>query len=160
MHNPSSQPFSIFECKYFQNMLVAMENNFVENNVKVPIINSKQIKHYIEAENMIFQNRLSKMISDQVAEAKGNRFCQLISDAVTLVNKNKYQAFGLHFTHMHLRCNHVVAIGFKRGMDNMVAGASELSKKLLKDATNCEPEEIVGLAVQYAAAKAIARLTK
>ena len=102
-----------------------MANNFVEKNSKVPILNSKQIKHYIEAEYMQFQNRLSKMISDQVVEAKRNAFCQLIIDAVTLVNKNKDQNFGLQFTHMNLRCNHVVAIGFKRNTDNTEAGVSE-----------------------------------
>ena len=113
-------------------MLIAMKNHYVENNAKVPILDSKQIKHYIEAEYMLFQNRLSKMISNQVAEAKGNAFCQLISDAVTIVDRNKYQAFGLQLTHMQFRCNHVVAIGFKKCTDNTAASVSELSKKVLK----------------------------
>ena len=94
VHNPSSHTFSIFECKYFQNMMIVMANNFVEKNSKVPILNSKQIKHYIEAEYMQFQNRLSKMISDQVVEAKRNAFCQLIIDAVTLVNKKRTKILG------------------------------------------------------------------
>ena len=141
-------------------MLIAMKNHYVENNAKVPILDSKQIKHYIEAEYMLFQNRLSKMISNQVAEAKGNAFCQLISDAVTLVNKNKYQDFGLQFTHMKFRCNHVVPVVFKWITDNTAAGVSELSKKGVNEDTNCEWEEIVGLAVQYEAAKAIAKMLK
>ena len=77
-----------------------MANHFVEKNAKVPILNINQVKHFIEAEYMPFQNRLSKMISDKVAEAKWNSFCQLISDAVTIVDRNKYQAFGLQLTHM------------------------------------------------------------
>ena len=102
-----------------------MENNFVEKNEKLSILNSKQIKHYIEAEYMRFKNRLSNMIPDQVAEAKGNACCQMISDAATLVNKNKYQDFVLQFTHMQFRCNHVVAIGFKSSTYNTAAGVSE-----------------------------------
>ena len=117
-------------------MLIAMANNFVEKNEKVPILNSKQINCYIEAEYMQFQNRLSKMISDQVVEAKRNAFCQLIIDAVTLVNKNKYQALGLQFTHMEFRCNHVVAIGFKSSTDNMAAGLIVLPNKVVKEVTN------------------------
>ena len=75
-------------------MLIAMANHFVEKNEKVPILNSKQINCYIEAEYIQFQNRLSKMISDQVAEAKGTVFCQLISDAVILVKKTSTRLLG------------------------------------------------------------------
>ena len=44
--------------------------------------------------------------------------------------------------------------------DNMSDGVSELSKKLVKEATNCEYEEIVGLTVKDAAYKAVASLLK
>ena len=55
-------------------MLIAMVNHTLAKNSKVSILNRKQLKHYIDAEYLRFQIRLSKMISDRAAEAKGNAF--------------------------------------------------------------------------------------
>ena len=49
-----------------------------------------------------------------VQESKGNAFCQIIHDGVTLGNKSKYRAFGIQFNNRKFRCNHVVVLGFQK----------------------------------------------
>ena len=62
VHNPSSQALSIFDCKYFRNMLAAMVNHTTANS-KLPILNRKQLKRYVEAEYVRFKNRISTQLS-------------------------------------------------------------------------------------------------
>ena len=59
---------------------------------------------------------------------------------------------------MKFKCNHVVAIGFKVRHDNTAAGVDKLSKKVIKDTTNRELEEVVRIGVQDVASKALVRL--
>ena len=67
-----------------------------------------------------------------VEESKGNAFCQILHDGVTLGNKSKYQAFGLQFTNAKFECNHVVALGFKKVRDSTTHTVSALGKHSLK----------------------------
>lgn len=62
VHNPSSQVLSMFDCKYFRNMLAAIVNHVAENR-KTPILNRKQLKRYIEAEHVRFKKRISTQVS-------------------------------------------------------------------------------------------------
>ena len=75
-------------------MLAAMANPTTANG-KLSIINRKQLKRYVEAEYVRFKNRISTQLSIHVEESKGNQFCQLLDDGVTLENRSKYQSFGL-----------------------------------------------------------------
>lgn len=157
VHNPSSQALSIFDCKYFRNMLAAMANNTTANG-KLPILDRKQLKRYVEEEYVCFKNRISTQLSIQVEESKGNQFCQLLDDGVTLENKSKYQSFGLQFTDRTFKCNHVVAIAFRRCKDNTGEDSSTLTRTVVKEVTGFQTDEIVGSAVQDGAAKSVARL--
>ena len=92
-----------------------------------------------------------------VQESKGNAFCQIIYDGITLGNKSKYQVFGIQYTNLNFHCNHVVALGFQKVRNSTTDTVSNLRKELVKDSTNFDLKQIAGCAVQDAAAKIVAR---
>ena len=92
-----------------------------------------------------------------VQESKGNAFCQIIHDVVTLGNKSKYQAFGIQLTNCKFHCNHVVALGFKKVRNSTTDTVGNLGKELVKDMIDFDLKQIAGCAVQDAAAKSVAR---
>ena len=80
-----------------------------------------------------------------------------MDDGVTLENKLKYQSFGLQFTDRAFKCNHVVAIAFRRCKDNTGEGVGSLAKTVVKEVTWFQTNTIVGSAVHDGAAKSVAR---
>ena len=69
---------------------------------------------YTSSESKMFKSCLNKGLEPMVQESKGNAFCKIIHDGVTLGNKSKYQEFRIQFTNRKFHCNHVVALGFQK----------------------------------------------
>ena len=91
-----------------------------------PILNSFRATDYANSEFELFKKSLKKEFAPMLAESKGNAFCQILHDGVTLGNKSKYQAFRLQFTNAKCHCNHVVALGFKKVRDSRTGTVSSL----------------------------------
>ena len=142
---------------FFKEMLEAMIPPQCTMEAKnPPILNSFGATEYANSEFELFKKSLNKELAPMVAESKGNAFCQILHDGVTLGNKSKYQAFGLQFTNAKFHCNHGVALGLKKVRDSRTGTVSRLGEDLIKDRTNVNFKQIVSSSVQDAAAKSVA----
>eukprot|EP00957_Ditylum_brightwellii_P027817 2103360-Ditylum_brightwellii.AAC.1 len=92
-----------------------------------------------------------------IEASKGNTFCQITHDRVTLQNKSKYISFGLQFTNNRCLCNHVVALAFKKVKISTTKTVSELGEGIVKERTQINMKQIVSSTVQNAAAKSVAK---
>ena len=157
LYSKSSIPLSMFKEPLFKEMLEAMIPPQCTMEAKnPPILNRFGATEYANSEFELFKTSLNKELAPMVAESKGNAFCQILHDGVTLGNKSKYQAFGLQFTNAKFHCNHVVALGFKKVRNSTTDTVSSLGENLIKDRTNFNFKEIVSSSVQDAAAKSVA----
>ena len=95
---------------------------------KPPILNFFGALQYTTSEFELFKSCLNKELEPMVQESKGNEFCQIIHDGVTLGNKNKHQALGIQFTNRKSHCNHVVALGFQKVRNTTTDTVSNLGK--------------------------------
>ena len=58
-----------------------------------------------------------------------NTFFQFVHDSVTLLNKDKYQAFGMQFTDMESRHNNVVYFSLRQTLTYKADKVAELSQE-------------------------------
>jgi len=157
VYSAGSQPLSTFDDPNFKAMLHAMVPNQGSSVEKPPVLNKRQIRHYIEAEYNSFKFCLRKDLKPLVAESKGNKFCQICHDGVTLDNKSKYHVYGLQYTNSKFRCNHVVALAFRKVKESKAKTIAALGKEIVIEITSFKFDDIVGAAVQDGAEKAVAR---
>jgi len=152
LYSKSSIPIAMFEDPLFKNMLEAMipPSCIID---KPPILNRFGAANYAASEFNLFKTCIHNELKPMLEESKGNTFCQLIHDGVTLSNKSKYQAFGIQFTNRKFRCNHVVALGFRKVANSTTVTVAELGRELVKDRTQFELQEIIACSVQDGAAK-------
>jgi len=156
LYSKSSIPVSMFDDPLFKEMLKAMIPPTCQVD-KPPLLNNFGALQYTTSEFELFKSCLNKELEPMVLESKGNAFCQIIHDGVTLSNKSKYQAFGIQFTNRKFHCNHVVALGFQKVKNSTGDTVSNLGKELVKDRTNFDFKQITACAVQDSAAKSVAR---
>ena len=130
MYSSTVQSFEVFRSEEFKEMLQAMIPKN-ESKLKAPILDVIHLKEYINAEWVAFKKNLRKTINPHLEEAKGNLFCQFIHDGVTL-NKSKYQAYAMQFTDSKFRCNHVIAMSFRRIKSSTAQVVSELANAVTK----------------------------
>ena len=99
LYSKSSIPLTVFDDPLFKDMLRAMipPNCSAELN-NPPILNRYGVSEYISSEFDVMRSSLNKELAPIVEESRGNQFCQMIHDGITLGNKSKYQSFGLQFT--------------------------------------------------------------
>ena len=128
-----------------------------ESKLKAPILDIKHLKEYINAEWVVFKKNLRKTINPHLEDAKGNSFCQFIHDGVTLDNKSKYQAYAMQFTDSKFRCNHVIAMSFRRVKSSTAQVVSDLARAVTKELTDHDFNTLFAASVQDAAAKSVAR---
>ena len=89
LYSKSSVPVSMFNDPLFKEMLKAM----IPLSCKVdkpPLLNIFGALQYTTSEFELFKSCLNKELEPMVQESKGNAFCQIIHDGVTLGNKSKY----------------------------------------------------------------------
>ena len=157
LYSKSSIPLAMFDDPLFKEMLEAMIPPLCVMEAKdPPILNRFGAADYANSEFELFKTSLNKELAPMVKESKGNAFCQILHDGVTLGNKSKYQAFGLQFTNAKFHCNHVIALGFKKVRDSKTGTVSSLGETLIKNRTNFDFKQIVSSSVQDAAAKSVA----
>ena len=152
----SSIPISMFDNPLFKEMLKAMMPATCQVD-KPPLLNKFGALQHATSEFELFKSCLHKELEPMVLESKGNAFCQIIHDGVTLSNKSKHQAFGVQFTNRKFHCNHVVALGFQKVKDSTTDTVSNLGQELVKDRTNFDFKQIIACAVQDSAAKSVAK---
>ena len=80
--------------------------------------------------------------TNRLIESKRNPFCHFIHDAVTLQNKKKYESMGLQFTDKKYRCNHVIAIAFRRVLTTVTSSVVDLAKNISQEITGEDFEDI------------------
>ena len=95
---------------------------------KPPLLKMFGALQYTSSESKMFKSCLNKGLEPMVQESKGNAFCQIIHDGLTLGNKSKYQASGIQFTNSKFHCNHVVALGFQKVQNITTNKVSNLGK--------------------------------
>lgn len=156
LYSKSSIPISMFADPLFKEMLKVMipPSTQVEDP---PLLNMFGALEYTISEFELFKSCLNKELEPMVKDIKGNSFCQLMYDGVTLGNKSKYQAFGIQFTNRKFHYNRVVALGFQKVRNSTNNTVIKLGIELVKDRTKFDLKQIVGCIVQDAAAKTVAR---
>ena len=157
LYSPQTPVFRNFRCGYFRKMLAMMIPQGSPQADRPALLTIDALKVYIAAEWKLFRSMLREKLDCQSKEAKGNPFTQGIHDGVTLGNKSKYQALALQFTCPKFEQNYVVAIAFVKVLQSRSEDVVTLLRKEILDLTSRELEDLVGLAVQDAAATKVAR---
>ena len=127
LYSKSSVPVSMFNDPLFKEMMKAMIPLSCKF-YKPPLLNIFGALQYTTSEFELFKSCLNKLLQPIVQDIKGNAFCQIIHDGVTLGNKSKYQTFGIQFTDRKFHCNHVVALGFQKVRNTTTDTVSNLGK--------------------------------
>ena len=123
---------------------------------KVPILNSRQLMLYIDAEWDLFEINLRSQLKPLVEQSKGNPFAMLIHDAVTLANKSKYYSIGIQFIDNCFECNHVVALSFRKVSTTCGEYIADLAREVVEETTVVEFNMLTGSSVQDCAALSVA----
>ena len=76
---------------------------------------------------------------------------------MTLDNKSKYQAFGMQFTDNCFRCNHVVALSFRKVASSTADDVTTLAREVTVDMIGKQFDDLFGLAIQGGAATKVAK---
>ena len=142
----SSIPIEMLEDPLFKNMLVAMKPSSSIFD-KPPILNRLGVANYTVSEFNLFKICIHNELKPMLEESNGNTFFQLIHDRATLSNKSKCQVFGIQLTNSKCRCNHVVALGFRKVKNSTTVTVVELRRELVKDRTQFELQEIIACSV-------------
>ena len=157
-YGKSFPPVDVFNDKYFKDMLKAMIPPGTEAARKPPLLKPENIPYYAEAEMELFKESLNKELAPMVEESKGVPFCQFVHDGVTITaNKSKHQSLGCQFVNQKFKCNHVVALAFRKVADSKTNTVKQLAESVAHEITAFPFEELMSCSVQDAAAKSVAK---
>ena len=68
--------------------------------------------------NAMRLKRLLKAVNEHYEQGYQNRFCQFAHDGDTLLNKDKYQAYGVKFTDNQFRHNNAIDFSFRKPLSH------------------------------------------
>ena len=155
----TAMPIGIVDDPYFRNMLKEMIPLPGEVVDKIPYLRKKHVARFATAEMNVFEECLNKELQPLVDEAKGVQFCQVFHDGVTITaNKTKYQSMGMQFTGLKFRCNHIVALAFRKVNESTNATVAQLGREVVRERTKFDFDVLNALAKQDGAAKGVAKL--
>ena len=105
----SYPPFNASRDESFLKMMysVAGENDL--KSLKIP-----QLKMCLNDEHNLLNKETRQEVLDHYEDANENSFCQFAHYSATLLKKDKYQAFGIHFADTKFRHNDAITLSFRK----------------------------------------------
>ena len=94
---------------------------------------------------------------DHYEEANQNCFCQFVHDGATLLNKDKYQAFGMQFTDNQFRHNNETSLCFRKPLTHEADMVAQLVQDISNEMFETNFQNIFSCSVQDLAASAVAK---
>ena len=87
----------------------------------------------MNAEHNAFKKAARKVALDHCEEANENLFCQFAHDGAVFLNKDKHQAFGMHFSDNKFRHNNAIVLSFRKLFSREAYKVAELAKEACND---------------------------
>ena len=105
----SHPPFNVFRDEIFLQMI-----NYVAGEKDFKSLTIIHLKIHVNTEWNTFKKSSRQEVLDHHEKANKKQFCQFAHDVATLLNKDKYQAFGMQFTDTKFGHNNVIASSFRK----------------------------------------------